>query len=670
MNTKPRAILLSVVAVLAVVSVSYSPVPVGADNADIESTISFADQPIGSDGEVDTTVSLEGGNNATVLITYNDGSSSRFVGINTINNAVSGESGTATIPVVVDQNELASKFTAYLYNTSTLTATETSLSSGDVVSSELTNSSLDSSTAQISRTANTNAVFNSSWVFQGEDDLVFYDDNGNTLNPGTLEKTAGDARGTVLQMPISEDASTGTYAENGNIDGNYRVTVVEPRITTAEVQLDGVATEQVVATRATPNELSINATWNFAAAEDIEVTVEDPSGTDVTSRVVSDRILSGGTNSTGLDLSNEDPGEYTIIFEGADNLDQNTVVQEYTIETTEDTLGLEAGIAEQGESLGYTITGATNNAQYLVTISSANFSDGITTTQASQIFASSDDTVETGVANETSTQGSTIEDVDYAYALVRADGSTGSGSINTEYLNSAPVEIDLFAAGEGPEGETTTDPVRTTTRNLNPRDPVYNATISNDGSVYTLGFPGPIEGTLNDVFPEGTEGVGAVYQFDSESDQWKQVTDFSHTPEQLTAIAIVTDGEGPLQIPVQINIKEGIAVPGDRSLATGWNLISASTYDRPESVFSRGTTQQSLLVDSFSGPTLKNAQTTTTFRAQSGSSVYEFEGQNQPMMSPFKGYFVYITQEGSQPAVLINVNSKQESDTALNVSSV
>lgn len=111
-------------------------------------------------------------------------------------------------------------------------------------------------------------------------------------------------------------------------------------------------------------------------------------------------------------------------------------------------------------------------------------------------------------------------------------------------------------------------------------------------------------------------------------------------------------------------------MPGDRSLATGWNLISASTYDRPESVFSRGTTQQSLLVDSFSGPTLKNAQTTTTFRAQSGSSVYEFEGQNQPMMSPFKGYFVYITQEGSQPAVLINVNSKQESDTALNVSSV
>lgn len=670
MNMKPRAILLSVVAVLAVVSISYSPVPVGADNADIESTISFADQSIGSDGAVDTTVNLEGGNNATVLITYNDGSNSRFVGINTTNNAVSGGSGTATIPVVVDQNELASKFTAYLYNTSTLTATDTSLSSGDVVPSELTSSSLDSNTARLSRTTNTNAVFNDSVVFQGEDDLVFYRDNGNTLSPVTLERTSGDAKGTPLQIPIPEDAPKGAYAENGNIDGNYRVTVVEPRITTAEVQLDGVATEQVVATRATPDELSINATWNFAAAEDIEVTVEDPSGTDVTSRVVSDRILSSGTNSTGLDLSNEDPGEYTIIFEGADNLDQNTVVQEYTIETTEDTLGLEAGIAEQGESLGYTITGATNNAQYLVTISSANFSDGITTTQASQIFASSDDTVETGVANETSTQGSTIEDVDYAYALIRADGSTGSGSINTEYLNSAPVEINLFAAGEGPEGETTTDPVRTTTRDLNPRDPVYNATISNDGSVYTLGFPGPIEGTLNDVFPEGTEGVGAVYQFDSESDQWKQVTDFSQTPEQLTAIAIVTDGESPSQIPVQINIKEGIGVPGDRSLATGWNLISASTYDRPESVFSRGTTQQSLLVDSFSGPTLKNAQTTTTFRAQSGSSVYEFEGQNQPMMSPFKGYFVYITQEGSQPAVLINVNSKQESDTALNVSSV
>lgn len=670
MNTKPRAILLSVVAVLAVVSVSYSPVPVGADNADIESTISFADQPIGSDGAVDTTVNLKGGNNATVLITYNDGSDSRFVGINTTNNAVSGGSGTATIPVMIDQNELASKFTAYLYNTSTLTATGTSLSSGDVVPSELTSSSLDSSTARLSRTTNTNAVFNDSVVFQGEDDLVFYRDNGNTLSPATLEGTSGDARGIPLQIPISEDAPKGAYAENGNVDGNYRVTVVEPRITTAEVQLDGVATEQVVATRATPDELSINATWNFAAAEDIEVTVEDPSGTDVTSRVVSNRILSGGTNSTGLDLSDEDPGEYTIIFEGTDNLDHSTVVQEYAIETTEDTLGLEAGIAEQGELLGYTVTGATNNAQYLVTISSANFSDGITTTQASQIFVNSDDTVETGVANETSTQGNTIEDVDYAYALVRADGSTGSGSINTEYLNSAPVEIDLFAAGEGPEGETTTDPVRTTTRDLNPRDPVYNATISNDGSVYTLGFPGPIEGTLNDVFPEGTEGVGAVYQFDSESDQWKQVTDFSHTPEQLTAIAIVTDGEGPPQIPVQINIKEGIAVPGDRSLATGWNLISASTYDRPESVFSRGTTQQSLLVDSFSGPTLKNAQTTTTFRAQSGSSVYEFEGQNQPIMNPFKGYFVYITQEGSQPAVLINVNSKQESDTGLNVSSV
>ena len=62
------------------------------------------------------------------------------------------------------------------------------------------------------------------------------------------------------------------------------------------------------------------------ALEDIEVTVEDPSGTDITNQVLdTDAILENGDDSVGLDLQSEDAGDYTVIFEGTDDLDYGDV---------------------------------------------------------------------------------------------------------------------------------------------------------------------------------------------------------------------------------------------------------------------------------------------------------------------------------------------------------
>ena len=124
------------------------------------------------------------------------------------------------------------------------------------------------------------AVTNENAVFQGEENFKFVGDNGAVYRASELEGTAGNREGAPLQMPIATDEDTGSYDLNGPSDGTggFSVNVVEPRITTAEVQqgdMDGSDISQVPSSSA--DNLFIVAEWNFGEAENLEVTVEDPT---------------------------------------------------------------------------------------------------------------------------------------------------------------------------------------------------------------------------------------------------------------------------------------------------------------------------------------------------------------------------------------------------------
>ena len=685
------------------------------------------------------------------------------------------------------------------------------------------------------------AITSGNVVFQGEEDLTFaYRGNQSEVTASSLEGTAGTREGALLQMPIPTDEDTGSYDLNGPADntGGFSVSVIEPRITTAEVRLDGDDVSSVAVEDA--DDFTAFAEFNFDMVENITIEVQDESGADITSRVTPSgvTIAEDGT-SVPLNLSEEDAGEYTVIFEGDDDLDYGGVIEEYTIvlqnpdSTTIDTrnsvyqgttldyilsgaaadryyfltitksefnLGItrenaanifvssddvvEAGkfteteylnISEstgtedadellsddtqyayalvksdtagisgsinteyldtsqieinaynsttgdfngdigelfygqsgvditaqsdqisnasveilpeeetteeprpsitpaqqslnRSETLDYTVSGVSTGDYHLVAIEKEEFASSLSVSEASNIFTTGGQTVETGVANQSSTDITQVSDIEYAYALIEAGSATPTGQINTEYIGGPTVDLKLFPAGEGRTGDRLTTPLDTSTIGLPSSEPGYNLTIKNDGSVHSIGFPGPIEGDLNDLFVSGTDGIDAVYRFDSTSQSWEQQTDFGYAPDELTAIAIVTSGTGPSNIDLQMKFQQQtIAVPGTRAFETeGWHFVSPSSFDTPRTVFERGTTRNSLVLDSFAGPQLEIAQTPATFQAQHGSRVYDMGSDSPPVMNPFEGYFVYVTGRGDQPSLIANTDTRYELDDTLN----
>jgi len=292
-------------------------------------------------------------------------------------------------------------------------------------------------------------ITNGSTIFQGEDDLVFLRENGETVDAGDLEGTSGDREGVPLRMPIPEDAAPGRYVDDTT---NFRTTVQAPSIDTAEVQLNGDDVSQIAVSRATEDADSTDtfeayAEYNFEDAEDVSVEVQDPSGSDITSEVTTsdgDTITADGSG-VSLDFSGEDAGEYTIVFEGSDNLDHDAVVEEYTLElTNEDSISIDTNqdTVTQGTNLGYTVSGSVNGDYHVVAIDADDFrGDNI-----NNVFRNVEDTTAVGFANESAEDGATAATADIAYAVVEVDGTQATGSIRTAALDDTSVDLEVYEA--------------------------------------------------------------------------------------------------------------------------------------------------------------------------------------------------------------------------------
>ncbi|WP_188423197.1 HVO_2072 family ArtA-dependent S-layer glycoprotein [Haloferax sulfurifontis] len=301
-------------------------------------------------------------------------------------------------------------------------------------------------------------------VFLGEE---IDTDAGLGASEPLLTGVSGNAEGIPLDLtsPIpqsSENQPLGTYSADGN-SGSANVTLLAPRITDSEIVTasGGDVTGSAISSD-DADELYVNANYNYESAEKVTVTVEDPSGTDITNEVLtsSSDIINDSTvdsqNGAQIDMSGQDAGEYTIILEGAEDLDFGDASETMTLTiSSQDEVGLEldSESVTQGTDVQYTVTNGIDGNEHVVAIDLSDLRNDATTEQAKAVFRNIGDTSEVGIANSSATNasgsatGPTVETADIAYAVVEIDGASAVGGVETQYLDDSDVDIEVYDAG-------------------------------------------------------------------------------------------------------------------------------------------------------------------------------------------------------------------------------
>ncbi|RDZ38981.1 major cell surface glycoprotein [Haloferax sp. Atlit-47N] len=307
-------------------------------------------------------------------------------------------------------------------------------------------------------------------VFLGEE--ISTDAGLGASNP-LLTGTAGNSEGVSLDLssPIpqtTENQPLGTYDVDGSGSATTpNVTLLAPRITDSEILTSsgGDVTGSAISSSDADN-LYVNADYNYESAEKVEVTIEDPSGTDITNEVLNgtdvfvDDGSIDGTSSTGggvgIDMSGQDAGEYTIILEGTEDLDFGDATETMTLTiSSQDEVGIEldSESVTQGTDVQYTVTNGIDGNEHVVAIDLSDLRNDVTTEQAKAVFRNIGDTSEVGIANDSATNasgsstGPTVETADIAYAVVEIDGASAVGGVETQYLDDSDVDLEVYDAG-------------------------------------------------------------------------------------------------------------------------------------------------------------------------------------------------------------------------------
>ncbi|EMA08252.1 HVO_2072 family ArtA-dependent S-layer glycoprotein [Haloferax denitrificans] len=345
-------------------------------------------------------------------------------------------------------------------------------------------------------------------VFLGED---INTSAGFAENNSILTGVAGSAEGVTLDLnspiPQSSDAQpVGAYTTNGSSSAPG-VTVLAPRITSSEIlTASGGDVTGSALSSGDAGELYVRANYNFEDAEKVTVTVEDPSGTDISNEVVqgSDVIDDGTADADDdaqvgaeLDMSGQDAGEYTIIVEGAEDLDFGEASETLTLTiSSQDEVGIEldSESVTQGTDVQYTVTNGIDGNEHVVAIDTNDLRDSdVTTAQAEGVFRNIGDTSEVGIANADTSENATADNATIAYAVVEIDGASAVGGIETQYLDDSDIDIEVYDVGvnatEAASGDF--DSVNDITLTVEEG----GATLSNPTGQYVVGSEVDINGT-------------------------------------------------------------------------------------------------------------------------------------------------------------------------------
>ncbi|WP_353635069.1 HVO_2072 family ArtA-dependent S-layer glycoprotein [Halobacterium sp. NMX12-1] len=422
-------------------------------------------------------------------------------------------------------------------------------------------------------------------VYQGEDDIDFVDSDGDDVTPAELQRTGGASEGEVLQMPIPEDAATGTYAVGGNATDAFNVTVQTPRVSMLEVRNGGGNDVSGGLLTTGESDATVKADYNYNNSEDLELTVEDEGGLDVTDEILDDEqnaTVNGDSVTFDINPDQVDAGEYTFTVEGIDDLDygEATETVSVTISSSQTaSLSLASEEVVQGENVQYTVENSPEGNVHAVTIEDGDFRDNIDDANVEKIFRNVGDTLNTGTVDGD------------AYAVVEIDDGNGVGSIETQYLDDSSIDLNLYPANtsdtdyirgnntvnESALGELTTDD-----------DQSFDVTegevsLDSPSGAYVVGSEVDINGTAS----EGTDDV-ALYARDNNDFELVEVDDSK---------SIEVDSDDTFE-------EEGVVLSGDND---GNNILSLpGTYrlgviDVQDANTSGGSPNASLTTSEFNG---------------------------------------------------------------------
>ncbi|MDZ7729942.1 MAG: hypothetical protein U5K37_01440 [Natrialbaceae archaeon] len=131
-------------------------------------------------------------------------------------------------------------------------------------------------------------------------------------------------------------------------------------------------------------------------------------------------------------------------------------------------------------------------------------------------------------------------------------------------------------------------------------EPTYEINIANDGQPHAVGFPGPINGTINDSFVAGFDGVESIFVYQNGDWARLQWDDLNESPQSMEALIVTTDGVGPQSIPLEITFERNLS-PADRSLSQGWNMLSAKAFNSAEDSFGQDVNETVIVLDRYGG---------------------------------------------------------------------
>ncbi|WP_256407137.1 HVO_2072 family ArtA-dependent S-layer glycoprotein, partial [Haloplanus ruber] len=362
-------------------------------------------------------------------------------------------------------------------------------------------------------------------VYQGESDVFESDDF-----QGSLTKSAGDSEGVPLDTPdIPQSQQTGRYDDGS---GNT-VTVQTPRVTTLDVlntngeDIAGGSVAEGVSDSSGAGQLTVVGAWNYENAENLELTIEDDSGLDVTGDATDDEIKTSadtGTDVNGqsiavnevgydVDLSDSGTGTYTIELAGTDDLDFGEAAQSTTLTVTGDddaNLNFDADEVTRGEDARFEIQGSDAGDTHAVIIEGDEFRDGVTAENAQRIFRRVGDTDEVGVvtdggANAVPRGDQVTNDIDYAYATITIDDDTGVGvgQVETQYLDDSDVDVYLYEQGFGvpfDQDSSAADDAEEDDVSISVEE--GDLSIDSPGSTYVVGSEVDINGTASQGIDE------------------------------------------------------------------------------------------------------------------------------------------------------------------------
>jgi len=413
-------------------------------------------------------------------------------------------------------------------------------------------------------------IFAGATVFQGESDVFL----GGQISGG-VQKVAGNDEGIPLETPnVPQSQSTGAYSTTGEPTSNsgvYGVTVQTPRVTTLDVLnsnledisggsvAEGTSPDAGSSTDGTSaGNLTVVGAWNYKSAENLELTVEDDSGLDVTGDVIDNtvnktntdvrtqadtgarqvRFRSAGDNARGgvispnevaypVDLANTGTGTYTIELAGTDDLDFGEAAQTTTITVTGDddaNLNLDSDEVTRGEDVRFEIQGSDAGDQHVVVIDADDFRDGVSASNAARIFRQVGDTDEVGYVTSSnsavnrSSAGPT--GFEYAYANITIDDDTGVGvgQVETQYLSDSDVDITLYNSSTNVPfqlGTTTDQEGEEDEQTLTVTE--GDIEINSPDSTYVVGSEVTINGTAS-------EGIDEVAFFARRNNEYQHVT--------------------------------------------------------------------------------------------------------------------------------------------------